>query len=128
MSCSIFQYKLIQHSSPVLLRGAIVLGDIYAEGDITFGPGMTQTYLMEENNAKYPRIILTKETLNYGKKNIVQVTEKHIDDLVFCDFDTLAETNGERLKKILDHVEVVLESTIDISIREKYLYVKKKLL
>ena len=105
VSCSIFQYKLIQLSSPVLLRGAIVLGDIYAEGDITFGPGMTQTYLMEENNAKYPRIILTKETLNYGKKNIVQVTEKHID-----------------------HVEVVLESTIDISIREKYLYVKKKLL
>ena len=53
MACSIFQANLLKREVPVLVRGAIVVGDIYAKEDTTFGPGMTKAYLLEENSAKY---------------------------------------------------------------------------
>lgn len=134
MSCSLLQFELLDHSTPIFLRGAIVLGEIYTDNDITFGPGLTSAYLMEENNAKYPRIILTKEVLSNidcsdSKKNIVNT-------LVFKDFDAfyainyfnlIASVGGELYENIALSVNNVLDTTTDNSIREKYLYFDKNL-
>lgn len=135
MACIMLQFKLLYRSTPIFLRGAIVQGKIYANKDIIFGPGLTGAYLMEENNAKYPRIILTREVLS----NIDcsdSIKEHKIRSLIFKDFDAFYATNcfyviasvdKKVYEKIASQVDYILDTIMDSSIREKYLYVDKKL-
>ena len=138
--CAIFQAKLLRRPTPILVRGAVVLGDIYAEGDITFGSGMTQAYLLEEENAKYPRIIITKETLFNGLVNVSRPSIRdNNNQYVYFDadkyyvvnwlnflFDIGADKNNESFEmcyqKLSTHIDSILSSEINASVREKYLY------
>lgn len=139
MSCMEFQYELYQNEMPIFLRGAIVRGNLYVEKDTMFGPGLTTAYLMEENNAKYPRIILTKELLeiivrNYEKSDIDYVSI--LKSMVFRDDDAFYAVDNAKLlmsgdqtigEKVKRRVKYMLDTTIDNSIREKYLYLEKRL-
>lgn len=62
--CWFIQYLLYEFEEPVLLRGAISKGTMYQNEEITFGRGMVDAYLMQENYSVYPRIILRKELLD----------------------------------------------------------------
>lgn len=139
MSCIMFQYTLYQNDPPIFLRGAIVRGNLYVNQDITFGPGLTQAYLLEENNAKYPRIILTKEILKFIDEN----SEKNDIDyasilklIVFRDDDAFYAVDNAKLlmsgdkairEKVKRKIKYMLDTTIDNSIREKYLYLERRL-
>lgn len=139
MSCINFQHELYQNDIPIFLRGAIVRGHLYAKKDIIFGPGLTQAYLLEENNAKYPRIILTKETLQsvkirkeYNLNDYVSIFRS----VVFRDDDAFYAADCTRIllgsdqtirEKVEKRIEHMLDTTVDSSIREKYLYLEKKL-
>ena len=128
------QYTLLEGTNPVLLRGAISCGDIYVEDDVTFGPGLTEAYLMEANNAKYPRIILTKDIFNNIKCNNRE-EEQAFQNFICRDFDAFyiidyfksISSNTEAYKNISKRVDYILNTTIDNSIREKYLYIEEKL-
>lgn len=135
MSCALFQANLLKLSTPVLLRGAVVCGDMYAKEDVTFGSGLTQAYLMEENNAKYPRIILTNEVLNYARQEdngfVVRITNNNV---IFRDVDAfyvlnylqmLLRSDRKALVKFRRKVEQMLDTTTNESIREKYLYLER---
>ena len=134
--CSMFQAKLVNLPSHILVRGAIVKGDIYAKDDIIFGPGITEAYLLEENSAKYPRIILTRETLESEANPENKITYDLYYQFTFCDFDEFISINYlDMLKRLTDekypseelkkHIDEVLSKTLDSSIREKYIYLKK---
>ncbi len=137
MSCINFQYELYKNKIPIFIRGAIVRGHLYAEEDIIFGPGLTQAYLMEENNAKYPRIILTKDTLKFldeknRKDNIDYATI--LESIVFRDDDAFYTVNCMRVlwgsnqeirENVENRIKLMLDSTTDSSVREKYLYLEK---
>ncbi len=136
--CFNIQAQLLSLPRPILIRGAIVLGDIYANEDRTFGPALTKAYLMEENNAKYPRIIITKETLDKGAKQVEkEAVEDLYDSVFYADEDHFycvnffATIDREALRKFESHVANILDSTTDDSIRKKYLYlehmIKRKL-
>ena len=139
MSCMEFQYELYQNEMPIFLRGAIVRGNLYVEKDTMFGPGLTTAYLMEENNTKYPRIILTKELLeiivrNYEKSDIDYVSI--LKSMVFRDDDAFYAVDNAKLlmsgdrtirEKVKRRIKYMLDTTIDNSIREKYLYLEKRL-
>ena len=143
--CAIFQAKLLNRSTPILIRGAVVIGDIYAEGDIMFGSGLTQAYLLEEENARYPRIIITKETLSVGLKNVSRDSiRKNYNQFVFLDTDKYYVANwlnffsdmrpqddkvnsNKGLKELAEYINVVLASETNASIREKYLYLDNTL-
>lgn len=84
--CTYFQVRMLRCQEPILCRGAIVKGDIYANGDITFGPGLTNAYLLEEKVASTPRIILLKSVLD-SRKNHNKSGEKYIKDYLFKDED-----------------------------------------
>ena len=138
--CAAFQAKLLNRPIPILVRGAIVLGDVFSEGDIIFGSGITNAYLLEEGNAKYPRIIITKETLMNGLKNISRTSIKqNVDVYAFCDSDKYyvanwlgfffdmasvknKESNEVRYHKLSAYIDSILGSETNASIREKYLY------
>ncbi|MCX4340481.1 MAG: hypothetical protein OSJ72_12655 [Lachnospiraceae bacterium] len=137
MSCMNFQYELYQNNIPIFLRGAIVRGHIYVEKDIVFGPGLTQAYLMEENNAKYPRIILTKETLEFIDKECEKDNIEYasiLKTIVFRDDDAFYAVNSIRMlmdgnhairENVENRITQMLDTTIDSSVRGKYLYLEK---
>lgn len=135
MSCMQMQFDLLKCATPILLRGAIIRGEIYGEKDVTFGPGLSNAYLMEENNAKYPRIILTREMLSNTfcddseRENILYSTiYKDFDAFYAVNYFGLISTADKALyNNILSTVNHVLDTTTDNSIREKYLYFEQKL-
>lgn len=109
------------------------------EKDIIFGPGLTQAYLLEENNAKYPRIILTKEILKFmdesNEKNDIDYASI-LKSIVFRDDDAFYATNCIRIlldsnqairENVENTIKQTLDTTTDSSIREKYLYLEKKI-
>ena len=135
--CAIFQAKLLKLSTPVLARGAIVLDELYAKDDITFGKGLTQAYELEEKSAKFPRIIFTKETFDSGVNGTQEHLQAQMNELVFCDSDEYycvdylallsdfeKNDNTQYCKKVHNHIVQVLFTTTDSSIREKYVYLK----
>lgn len=134
--CTAFQYQMLMENQPVFLRGGIAFGDMFIEGDIVFGPALTQAYLLEEKNAKVPRIIILKETLDYGKSQSDKNARKYIDISTFRDDDAFYTLNyflplcfnGDN-PDVLDQVKTTVSHYLDTekneSIRQKYLYVEK---
>ena len=83
-ACATFQLKLLAIQEPVLVRGAIVKGNIYVDKDkdITFGPGLSNAYMLEEHSAKNPRIIfplcIAEEAIEEYKHPFKEMTTKLI--------------------------------------------------
>jgi hypothetical protein len=128
-----------------LLRGAIICDKLYHDENIIFGPALVKAYEMEKNLAIYPRIILDKNTLINGKKDIIKRADKpdhlkSIENLISIDFDGLYYINffdglnyifGDKdsiliFFKALRQIIIDMEGSIkkDISIYSKYLWLK----
>lgn len=136
--CAVFQSKLLKLDEPVLIRGAITEGELYAKDDITFGPGLTDAYLLEEKNSKFPRIILLGETVIKAKEKCLPKAREGIDKLLYYDFDAYYSIDYCRMFCSLDtdknqgiilkeYIYNVLNKEKDSSVREKYLYLEKRL-
>jgi len=136
--CDMFQFVMAKRDEPILMRGGIVQGQIYAEGDIAFGPGLTDAYLLEEKSAKYPRIIISKETLEEAKSQIDNgflgyidgVTQLDEDGYYIIDYLSSFFRNPEKPNAAVDfykHIIAVLDRETDPSIIGKYLYLKKRI-
>ena len=129
--CAAFQADLLMGNPIVLIRGGISYGDFYIEedNDVLFGTALTDAYLLEEKNARYPRIIVNRSTLN--------ITEQDYKHIVFRDDDAFYSVNyfpllsltedKEVISKIFTEINKHLDSAVDNSIREKYLYLEKKM-
>lgn len=138
--CRKLQIALADREQPILLRGGIAKGSLYYEEDIIYGQGLTQAYLLESNLARYPRIIFTGETLEAGRKTtkymfpsldgIVLEFEKDEDELHYLTFFTLFSKPEESkvfYDRLIDLCNNVLAKTTDASLREKYLWLKRKI-
>ena len=74
--CLLVQHKLMGLKTPILSRGAISDGDFYRccdkETDTTFifGPCINEAYLLQEEVATYPRIVIKNALLDFEKKNL----------------------------------------------------------
>ena len=137
--CGYFQQRLLRLEEPILTRGAIVKGDLYAEKDkdIMFGKGFVQAYQMEENTAVFPRVIFTKSLIDesdtideYGRNYLQKFTFS--DEDAFMAIDYLYLFYGLRhdyndWKSFARFVQKELDGEMDSRIREKYLYVKKNI-
>lgn len=136
--CVVFQYDLLVGKG-LLLRGGITLGDMYTQDDILFGPALTEAYLLEEKNARVPRIIVRKKTIDEGtsgmNERMLRLTQQCIfrDDDAFYTlnyfllFSFIEDKNNKILNRIKAAIMHQLDTTIDDSIRHKYLYVEKNL-
>lgn len=134
--CLDFQSRMFEMNPPVLLRGAIVKGLIYSKDDVIFGSGFVDAYLMEENNANVPRIIINKSIIDDYKTN----DNEFFDSIVVRDFDAFYyldyisayglnnRNNIGRYDKLYEYICSVLDNTTDDSIRNKYLYLESKVL
>lgn len=131
--CAAFQADLLTCSTPELIRGGISYGDFYIEEekDIIFGPALTQAYLLEEKSAKYPRIIVNKSTLDISEQDYKHIVFRDDDAFYSVNFyamlKLLEQANKSIITRIYTEIEKHLDSTVDSSIREKYLYMEKKM-
>jgi hypothetical protein len=146
--CQAFQSELLELDAPVILRGAIVRGDIYQNGDITFGPGLIDAYLLEENEVKYPRIIIKEDVLNDVIESIddrtggeeifilrilysmlyTDLTDgKRVSCVDFTETYKRSDTNGTATKALFEYVNRQIEQTTNGK-REKWQYVKNQIL
>ena len=124
---------------PILTRGAIVYDDIYVDDHIIYGPGFVKAYQMEENCAKYPRIIIAKETIDSSREKTDSNVMNYLWATTFRDFDEYFvvnyfdafcgfDTEGTDCSRIYEYIETILATSVDSSIREKHIYIKKNLL
>jgi len=59
-------FRLIRLKTPVLCRGGIIRGLVYHDGQVIFGPALDEARALEEERAKYPRVILSEEVVRVG--------------------------------------------------------------
>lgn len=63
----------------IMLRGGIAIGDVYHDDDIVFGPAMNEAYFLESKVAKFPRVVIRKETLEEGFVNTEGLSKYEIE-------------------------------------------------
>lgn len=139
-ACITFQNKLLAMEEPVLVRGAVVKGNIYVDKDkdITFGPGLSKAYMLEEHSAKNPRIIFPMCIAEEAIKESTAPFADIITKFIFTDYDGygvfnyFSLLNGNQddknlLERFTNHIYMVLNTTTDDSIREKYLYLAQRI-
>ena len=139
--CNQLQSSLANREKPILLRGGIVVGELFYENDIIFGNGLTSAYLLESNLAKYPRIIFTGETLKVGFQNtkymfvdmegIIKPYQEDDDALYYADYLLPCFWDIDKLiqyyDRLIDLCDYNLNKAIEDSLRAKYIWLKKKI-
>ncbi|WP_133126815.1 hypothetical protein [Legionella nagasakiensis] len=82
-----------------IVRGGITCGDIVHRGNMVYGPALVDAYLLENQDAKNPRIILDRDFANMmglnqiitgiqvqGYEGYKKTFRKDVDDYMFYDF------------------------------------------
>lgn len=138
--CTNLQTRLASLDEPVLLRGGISKGDLYYEMDMIYGTGLTKAYHLESNMAKYPRIVFLGETWNAGldtvkymyiiKMNYVGI-DKEEDEIYFIDYLRARRQSVTKQKeyydKLLSKCKQYIDSSVDASLREKYIWLNNRI-
>lgn len=126
-----------------LTRGAIVIGDLYHDEKIVFGPALNEAYRLESKVAIYPRVIFTKNTIEEGLKTSLygDVNEdiKYLKQIVSEDEDGLFFINNLSKKHDFDDEETYIDllfrakkiieeglTNQDIKIKAKYEWLKRQ--
>lgn len=153
--CYSFQYSLLEMETPILLRGAVSRGEIFlGEGInnvIAFGGGFIEAYSTEENYAKYPRIIVSKQVLkgNDITEEIIRFDEHdgygYLNTLEQYLMHSVCVKNDEEKKLDIDNLKQLFRSTSEYkkvnkmiydnlfeynseSIRDKYMWINKEMI
>ncbi len=149
--CYHVQIMLANRPNPILVRGGVVRGNIYHKGNVLFGTGLTNAYMLENSLAKYPRIVFTEETrrnainentdalyvLDYNKMlyrkdedMVYYVNYLHIYGFIRNikpkNHDEYDRFENEYYYNLLKLIESQLDGNTEISVREKYLWLYNK--
>ncbi len=132
--------KLFKLKKPVLLRGAIAVGEIYLNAEIIFGKGLVKAYYAEEEYAVYPRIIISNE-VTMGRKMTIKGMELPKDSDGYYRIDCIERylnvynaqkwediEKTDKYDKIRRIIDINLNEYCDNHIRQKYLWMEKVLL
>jgi len=120
-----------------LFRGTITCGKIIHNNDFVFGHGFIQAYTLENEKAKYPRIIIDNaiiDKLLVNDKCTTLIKKDDDDGQYYIDTFSMIDlffrgknTKERRLKEIKKLISIGLEIDDD-SIKEKYIWLKKKII
>ena len=59
---SITRFALELMQEELLIRGGVAKGELYHKKGVMFGPAFIEAYRIEKTFAKYPRVVLSKQT------------------------------------------------------------------
>lgn len=83
---NLFNFCIRMHR--ILLRGAVVLGDLHIDENIVLGEALISAYLVENERAIYPRIIIDSQLADILYSNKFLSFAKHdLTKPIFQDFD-----------------------------------------
>ena len=97
-----------------LLRGGLTYGDIYHDSNVIFGPAMINAYDLESTLAIYPRIIIDKEIIEFGRKYLPDFFNENMTNYIF---NYVSEDNDE--KYYIDYFDKGVETFWEITENEK---------
>lgn len=138
--CGVIQEMLLEIDNPILLRGAIAVGDFYSDGKLIFGKALVDAYLAQEQYAVYPRIIVSREIAEQRTMSVdtskalpleadgyyrIDTFERYFNLNKYKAWEDLVES--EAFIKILDLAENNLKGYNDDRIRQKYIWLEKTL-
>lgn len=94
---SLIQRRLLEKYS-LLIRGGITKGTFYVGSDFIFGKGLIDVYTLENQYAKYPRVILDKQKGIFSSSTIQALENsgyiaKDTDDYYFIQYLTALGEN-----------------------------------
>lgn len=70
-------YSLLATMNEHLIRGGFTIGDLYHDESKVFGPALNKAYVIETNQAVYPRIIFDTEVVKELKEFKKKITSGH---------------------------------------------------
>ncbi len=113
----------------ILIRGAITKGEFYSKNEIMFGKGLIEAYLLQENEAIYPRIIMTKKLAYDYIERVGTHTTVYIQDFLVNDSDDYLFVNylfyeNIDYEKLACYIKDRLDSETNGRVRQKYLWLK----
>jgi len=141
-TCLKLQMSLLFREKPILIRGGIAKGNLFVEGHIIFGQGLSNAYKLESDVSVYPRIVFNKYLLQEAKSLNESENKKHwenmmvgIDDDELCfvyylSFLWIKDLNNIPMywDRVLTYCQKHLDSSYNKSVRDKHLWLKKHLL
>ena len=143
-TCQTIQMDLLNNG--ILMRGGIARGTLFREEYVIFGKGLSNAYLLESNIASFPRIVFNRELLNDGNEHNVGIPQDawhyiliaqdddelyYINPVAFArviSFVDGQENAPEYFDKALVVCQNVLDSACENSVRQKYLWLKNKII
>lgn len=143
-TCQMLQMLLLSLDTPILIRGGISNGNLFVENDIFFGNGLTQAYLIESTISNYPRIIFTNKLLSEARNNYKEIPigidgvsfYKDIDEYNVINFMAIenffSNSDKDWIAKYIDNIlnccQTYIDSSYDIKVRSKYVWLKNETL
>lgn len=129
----------------VLMRGACAMGDAIHTDKYVFGRAVNNAYLLESKCALYPRIIISEDIIrecscysmhqNYNdQKDILKLLKQDTDGFYYIDYFSYDVVDSEMdypeywglyMKNVQEFIIKGLK-TQDISVKQKYLWLKDK--
>lgn len=136
--CNTVQELLFDLKSPILLRGAVAVGDFYLNENLVFGKGLVDAYWAQEKYAVYPRIILSNDVTVGRRVSVDNGHDLPKDDdgyyYINCIERYLGEEHtweeiesSEQYDKLKKMIDVNLNGYNDDRVRQKYLWLEREL-
>lgn len=136
--CNTVQELLFDLKSPILLRGAIAVGDFYLNGNLVFGKGLVDAYWAQEKYAVYPRIILSNDVTVGRRVSVDNGHDLPKDDDGYYYINCIERYLGgehtweeiessEQYDKLKNMIDVNLKGYNDDRVRQKYLWLEREL-
>jgi len=122
----------------ILSRGGISIGNFYQDEKIMFGEALVDSYLLEEKEANYPRVIISEQDLmiivnnsGFMKEDIINMFSKDDDGYFFLDYLKFSQEEACNLQyEEIEKWAIKFENSyfeVNESISGKYRWIKEKI-
>ena len=123
-SSYLIQGFLTALNQPVFIRGGIVRGGVFHQGETVFGPGLIDAYYLEEKEAINMRCIISKSLYQeQAFKDYINLSsnglKQDIGGYFFINF-----LRDENKKRLAEHCSLMLGSDINEAVKNKYKWLK----
>lgn len=118
----------------VLLRGGITVGKVIHTKKILLGPGMIRAYELESKFAKFPRVIIDTELIDFWEEQLYDLNFENVFELSkdkdgFYFMDYIAKSNFLSKKRLsaINEIACTLIDSSDKKLRQKGRWLKSKI-
>lgn len=102
----------------IMIRGGIVLGQLYSDNIMVWGDGLQRAYELESNNAIYPRVIVSDEIVRLSQPGAYPCDSDGVYYMDFISHLHIEKSQEKEIYLIASYYDDV-ESEKNIKVRQK---------